>query len=56
MAFNRFEEARSMMQRALDVKADNMFVHELLFDLAFLNNESDGMQQQLKWAEGKSGE
>lgn len=56
MAFNRFEEARSMMQRAVAAKADNMFIHQLLFDIAFMNNDSDGMQQQLKWAEGKSGE
>src|SRR6202142_1520627 len=56
MALNRFEEARSLMHSAVAAKADNMFIHQLLFDLAFLNHDSDVMQQQLKWAEGKSSE
>ena len=56
MAFNRFEEAHSLMQRSVDAKADNMFTHQLLFDLAYLNHDAGGMQQQLKWAEGKSAE
>jgi len=53
MALNRFEEARSTLQRAIDNKADNLFIHDSLFDLAFLNNDADGMQREMKWAEGK---
>ena len=56
MALNRLEEARSIMQRAVDAKADNLFVHQLLYDLAFLNGDADGMQQQMKWSEGKPSE
>ena len=56
MALNRLEEARSILQRAVDVKADNLFVHQLLYDLAFLNGDADGMQRQLKWSEGKPSE
>jgi len=56
MALNRLEEARSTLQRAVDTKADNLFVHELLYDLAFLNGDADGMQRQMQWAEGKSSE
>jgi eukaryotic-like serine/threonine-protein kinase len=56
MALNRLEEARSILQRAVDVKADNLFVHQLLYDLGFLNGDANGMQRQLKSSEGKPGE
>jgi len=56
MAMNRLEEARSVLQQSVDMKADNYFIHGLMFDAAFLSNDSDGMQRQLKWAEGKSSE
>jgi serine/threonine protein kinase/tetratricopeptide (TPR) repeat protein len=56
MAMNRLEEARSIIQRAVDAKADNLFVHQLLYDLAFMNGDADGMQQQMKWSEGKPSE
>ena len=56
MALNRLEEARSILQRAIDAKADNLFVHQQLYDLAFLNGDADGMQRQLKWSEGKPSE
>jgi serine/threonine protein kinase/tetratricopeptide (TPR) repeat protein len=56
MALNRLEEARTTLQRALDAKADNMFVHAVLYELAFLNGDAEGMQQQVKWSQGKPGE
>jgi serine/threonine protein kinase/tetratricopeptide (TPR) repeat protein len=56
MALNRLEEARSTLQGALDAKADNLFVHEGLYQLGFLTGDADGMERQLKWAEGKSSE
>ena len=56
MGLNRFEEARSVLQRAVDAKADNLFLHELLYELAFLGGDNDGMQRQAKWAEGKPSE
>ncbi len=56
MAMNRLEEARSVLQRSVEMKADNYFVHALMFDVAFLNDDADGMQQQIKSSEGKSGE
>ena len=56
MALNRMEEARSVLQRAVDAKADNLFVHEQFYQLAFLTGDADGMQRQLKWAEGKPSE
>jgi len=56
MALNRLEEARATLQRAVDAKADNLFIHQSFFDLAFLNGDADGMQRELKWAEGKPSE
>ena len=56
MALNRLEEARSVVQRAVEVKADNLFIHQDLYELAFLTGDSDGMQRQMKWAEGKPSE
>jgi eukaryotic-like serine/threonine-protein kinase len=56
LALNRLEEARSVLQRAIDEKADNLFVHQLLYDLAFMNGDADAMQREMKWSEGKSSE
>jgi serine/threonine protein kinase/tetratricopeptide (TPR) repeat protein len=56
MALNRLEEARSTLQRAVDAKADNLFIHQQLYQLAFLTNDADGMQREVKWAEGKPSE
>jgi len=56
MALNRLEEARSVLQRAVDAKADNLFIHQQLYELAFLNGDADGMQRQVKWSEGKPSE
>jgi hypothetical protein len=56
MALNRLEEARSTLQRAVDAKADNLFVDQLLYELAFLNGDAEGMRRQLKWSEGKPSE
>jgi eukaryotic-like serine/threonine-protein kinase len=56
LAMNRPEESRVSLQRAVDAKADNLFVHSHLYQLAFFNSDADGMQAQLKWAEGKPSE
>src|ERR1700676_2794185 len=56
MALHRLEEARSILQKAIDAKADNLFVHQQLYQLAFLNGDADGMQRQMKWSEGRPSE
>ncbi len=56
MALNRFDEARSTLQRSVDEKADNLFIHQALYRLASVNGDNDGMQKELKWAEGKPSE
>ncbi|HXJ90620.1 MAG TPA: protein kinase [Candidatus Binatia bacterium] len=55
-ALNRLEESRSTLQRAVDAKADNLFVHQGLYEVAYLTNDAVGMQRELKWAEGKPSE
>jgi serine/threonine protein kinase/tetratricopeptide (TPR) repeat protein len=56
VALNRLEEARSTLQRAVDAKADNLFIHQQLHQLAYLTNDAEGMQREVKWAEGKPSE
>ncbi len=56
MALNRPEEAQSVLHRAIDAKADNLFLHQQLYDLAFLSGDEAGMQREMKWAEGKPSE
>jgi serine/threonine protein kinase/tetratricopeptide (TPR) repeat protein len=55
-ALNRIEEARATLQRAVEMKADNLFIHQQQYELAFLTGDNDGMQRQMKWAEGKPSE
>jgi serine/threonine protein kinase/tetratricopeptide (TPR) repeat protein len=56
MALNRVEESRSILQQAVAAKADNLFIHESLYELAFLNGDADGMQRQVTWSAGKPSE
>jgi eukaryotic-like serine/threonine-protein kinase len=56
IALNRLEEARVILQRAVDAKADNLFIHDSMYQLAFLTGDADGMQREIKWAEGKPSE
>lgn len=56
MGLNRLDEARSVAQQAVAAKADNLFIHRALYELAFLNGDSDAMQKELKWAVGKPSE
>ena len=56
LALNRSEEAKSILQRAVEEKADNLFVHQLFYDQAVMNGNADEMQKQMKWSEGKPSE
>ena len=55
-ALNKFEEARSVLRQAIDAKADNLFIHQTLYQLAFVTGDADGMQRETRWAEGKPSE
>jgi len=56
MALNRVEEARALAQRAVDAKADNLFVHDLFFQLAYLSSDAAGMEREMNWAAEKPSE
>ena len=53
---NKLAEAQAVAQRAIDEKADNLFVHQFLFEMAFLNGDAAGMQREVQWAQGKPSE
>jgi eukaryotic-like serine/threonine-protein kinase len=53
---NRFAEAKEMIERGLQQNPDLMNFHARLYQLSFVGGDHAGMQQQLDWAKGKSGE
>ena len=53
LSLNRLEEARATAEMAQTKKLDSGFLHMLLYQLAFLQNDAAGMAQQVAWAEGK---
>jgi tetratricopeptide (TPR) repeat protein/predicted Ser/Thr protein kinase len=52
---NRLEEARDTAKEAQAKKIDSPDLHSLLYGLAFLQNDAEGMAQQVAWAMGKPG-
>ncbi len=53
---NRFEEARAVCQRAVEHQLDSSNVRAGLYQLAFLNDDTTALQQQLAWARGRPAE
>ncbi|MBM3804542.1 MAG: hypothetical protein FJW26_19770 [Acidimicrobiia bacterium] len=53
LRLNRFAEARNVITQALQQKLDIPAFHTFLYQIAFINNDSAGVQQQLGWASGK---
>jgi tetratricopeptide (TPR) repeat protein len=53
---NRFAEAKDTLARALQLKLEMTAYHTQLYQLAFINTDASGMQQQLDWAQGKPDE
>jgi eukaryotic-like serine/threonine-protein kinase len=54
LALNRFAEAQSTAQQALAKYPDYAPLRLALYDLAFLQNDPRGMEQQVVWLTGKS--
>lgn len=52
---NRFDEARATANDALAKNLDSADLRLYLYQLAFLNNDSASMAQQVSWASGKPG-
>src|SRR5581483_9691845 len=56
LRFNRFAEATDALTQALRQKLDHMDFHSFLYQIAFINNDTPGMQRQLDWTLGKPDE
>jgi eukaryotic-like serine/threonine-protein kinase len=54
LALNRFAEAQSAAQQAFAKYPDYAPLRLALYDLAFLQNDPTGMEQQVVWSTGKS--
>jgi serine/threonine protein kinase/predicted Zn-dependent protease len=55
IALNHLDEAKVIIDRALGSKSDYPGLHDTLYTLNFLENDTVGMQQQIAWAMGKPG-
>jgi eukaryotic-like serine/threonine-protein kinase len=53
---NRFDDAKSVLEQARERKLDHSLLHLVMYDLAFLNGDMTGMQQQVEWATGRPGD
>ena len=53
LAVNRMQEAQAVAQEAEAKKLDSPFIHETLYFIAFLQNDSAGMARQVDWFKGK---
>jgi serine/threonine protein kinase/Flp pilus assembly protein TadD len=52
---NRLADARAVAHEAQAKGADSPFLHDYLYDIAFLQNDAAGMADQVAWSEGKLG-
>ena len=53
MGVNRFEEAKEVLRRALSQKLETTNMHARLYHIAFVQDDTAGMKEQLDWAAGK---
>lgn len=56
LALNQTDAAVSTVQQALSQKLDAYYLRIAVYDAAFVRGDQKGMQQQLGWAAGRSGE
>jgi eukaryotic-like serine/threonine-protein kinase len=56
MSLNRYDEARSIAEKAAAQKLDAFPLHLFLFQLAFVRNDEAGMQHETAWGAGKPDE
>jgi eukaryotic-like serine/threonine-protein kinase len=55
IATNRLNEAKAVYEAALKRKLDNPYFHVAQYELAFLQNDSTSMAQEVSWSAGKPG-
>jgi eukaryotic-like serine/threonine-protein kinase len=55
IALNRLDKAKASYGQALERKLDHPFFHNALYQIAFLQNDVAGMEQQVAWSASKRG-
>jgi eukaryotic-like serine/threonine-protein kinase len=55
LCVNLLDEARAIAEEAQAKKLDSPYLHELMYQFAFLQNDAAGMAQQVAWAADKPG-
>ena len=55
IALNRLDEAKATYGQALERKLNHPLFHLALYQIAFLQNDAEGMAQQVAWSAGKFG-
>ena len=53
LRLNRFAEAKDAIEQALRQELEHTRFHTVLYQIAFINGDTAGMQQQIDWASGK---
>jgi serine/threonine protein kinase/tetratricopeptide (TPR) repeat protein len=56
LGLDHFAEAKEVRQKQIELKLDGVFDHRTLYVLAFLQNDTAGMQREVDWAKGKPDE
>jgi serine/threonine protein kinase/Flp pilus assembly protein TadD len=55
MALNRLDEAKATLDQTQTRKLDTPFLRQVMYDLAFLQNDPVVMEAQVAWARGRPG-
>ena len=53
---NRFDEAKKLLQQALDQKLETTNLHARLYEVSFVQGDAAAMKTQIDWAAGKADE
>ena len=53
LGLDRFREAKEALEQALRQKQDTTEYHRILYQIAFIDGDRAGMQQQIDWTSGK---
>jgi tetratricopeptide (TPR) repeat protein len=56
LALNRFDDAKSTLQRALERKLDSPYLHFALYNVAFAQSDVEGMTKEAKESTANTGE
>jgi len=56
LGLNQFEEAKAVAEKAVRLKLEPPPIHATLYEVAFIEGDTAGMQRQFEWAVGKPSE